>query len=120
MIVSIKVVFQSLFFYFRLLDQIDTLNQTSKKELEKEKASREELSAAYQKTIDRLENDIKQQKALTNESNEKLTAHDAAAKRAIGVLQKEMGAKVEQVTTLFFACICNISLFSSRFFRKCL
>uniref|UniRef100_A0A7M5VCQ9 Uncharacterized protein n=1 Tax=Clytia hemisphaerica TaxID=252671 RepID=A0A7M5VCQ9_9CNID len=84
-----------------LLDQIDTLNQTSKKEKEKESASREELSTAYQKTIDRLENDIKQQKALTSESNEKLTAHDAAAKRAIGVLQKEMGAKVEQVTKLY-------------------
>lgn len=81
---------------FRLLDQIESLNQNAKKDRE----SKEELGIAFQKTIDRLEQEVKNQKALTHETTEKLSAHDVAAKRAIQVLQKEMGAKVEQVSTL--------------------
>lgn len=59
--------------------------------------AKEEMTLAFQKTIDRLDLELKQQKVLTHEANERLTAHDTAAKRAIAVLQKEMGTKVEQV-----------------------
>ena len=87
------------------MDQIETLNLNVKKESN----SRDDLEAAFQKTIDRLEEEIKNQKALTHETNEKLSAHDVAAKRAIMVLQKEMGAKVEQVNfILSFPVSCVI------------
>ena len=81
------------------------MNRNAKKDQE----SRDGLEAAFQKTIDRLEEEVKNQKALTHETNEKLSAHDVAAKRAIMVLQKEMGAKVEQVTTYHFVLKVCIS-----------
>ena len=100
-----KKVLSFIVFIYRLLDQIETLNRNAKKDQE----SRHGLEAAFQKTIDRLEEEVKNQKALTHETNEKLSAHDVAAKRAIMVLQKEMGAKVEQVTTYYFVLKVCIS-----------
>lgn len=85
-------------FYYRLTQQLEELN--SKRNAEKE------LANAFQKTIERLEKQVSEEKAASNQAVEKLTAHDAAAKRAITVLQKEMGTRIEQVFTVF-NCLFN-------------
>lgn len=77
----------------RLTQQLEELN--SKRNAEKE------LANAFQKTIERLEKQVSEEKAASNQAVEKLTAHDAAAKRAITVLQKEMGTRIEQVTKMY-------------------
>ena len=74
----------------------------------KELTSQAQLNDALQKTIERLELDISKQKSATSEVVGKLAAHDAAAKRAITVLQKEMGARIEQVSqNLLFLSLKN-------------
>ncbi|XP_057307280.1 coiled-coil domain-containing protein 186-like isoform X2 [Hydractinia symbiolongicarpus] len=77
----------------RLTQQLEELN--SKRNEEKE------LANAFQKTIERLEKQVSEEKAASKQAVEKLTAHDAAAKRAITVLQKEMGTRIEQVTKMY-------------------
>lgn len=62
-----------------------------------EVSGQQELNIALTKTITRLENEITEQKKMANVASEKLTTHDVAAKRAISVIQKEMGARIEQV-----------------------
>lgn len=60
-----------------------------------------QLNEALEKTINRLEKEVTEHKKSTNEAIEKLAAHDAAAKRAITVIQKEMNAKLEKVSSYF-------------------
>ena len=60
-----------------------------------------QLNEALEKTINRLEKEVTEHKKATNEALEKLSAHDAAAKRAITVIQKEMNAKLEKVSSCF-------------------
>ena len=93
-------------FMFRLNEEISTMYANSTKF----STERDELTQAYQKTIDRLESDLKEQKALTHEANQKLAAHDTAAKRAILVLQKEMGAKVEQVSNVVYSLYTSMNV----------
>jgi len=93
------------------IEQINVLSQekeslnTEMKDLltikDAEVSGQQELNIALTKTITRLENDITEQKKMANEASEKLTTHDAAAKRAISVIQKEMGARIEQVTKMY-------------------
>ena len=60
-----------------------------------------QLNEALERTVSRLEKEVTEHKKATNEAVEKLAAHDAAAKRAITIIQKEMNAKLEKVSSGF-------------------
>merc|ERR1711962_249639 len=72
----------------RLTEEIRMLNRRRKDD--------EQLREALQNTIGRLETDIEEHKRENSVAGDKLSAHDAAAKRAISLLQKEMEARVEE------------------------
>ena len=80
----------AIYIIFRLTNEIELLNKKNVQDLK--------LQTAFENTIERLEDAVTEQKRETTVALDKLSAHDAAAKRAITVLQKEMGARVEQVT----------------------
>ncbi|XP_076466901.1 coiled-coil domain-containing protein 186-like isoform X2 [Babylonia areolata] len=55
----------------------------------------------YLPQIKELEYTISQQQGEVRQLKEKLTTHDAAAKRAIATLQSEMKARIDQITKLY-------------------
>ena len=74
--------------YLRLTRQIEAMESD---------LSGKESIETLQKTIERLDKELLQQKCIANDAIDKLAAHDTAAKRAISILQKESGLKIDQV-----------------------
>ena len=77
---------------------------------QKELTTQVQLNEALQNTISRLEKEISEHKKSANDASEKLSSHDAAAKRAIAVIQKEMNCKLEKVSAIilfYFKEICR-------------
>lgn len=73
--------------------RLTTELKVSNKRLEDTKA----VNIALENTIKRIESDLQKQKSETMDVMGKLSSHDAAANRAISVLQKEMEARVEEM-----------------------
>lgn len=61
-----------------------------------------ESTVKLEKAVSELQTQVEELKEERDNAKEKLAAHDAAAKRAITALQKEMSAREEQVSI-----ICN-------------
>ncbi|XP_065653415.1 coiled-coil domain-containing protein 186-like [Hydra vulgaris] len=90
--------------YEETIQRIKTENISLVKQVNTDEFTEKESIQILKKTIENLEKELLQQKCITNDTIDKLSAHDAAAKRAISIMQKENGTKIDQITKMYDDC----------------
>ncbi|XP_065641327.1 uncharacterized protein LOC136073554 [Hydra vulgaris] len=90
--------------YEETIQRIKTENISLVTQVNTEEFTEKESTQILKKTIENLEKELLQQKCITNDTIDKLSAHDAAAKRAISIMQKENSTKIDQITKMYDDC----------------